>query len=367
VLTGLLALSAVGMIRLRQRGGNIGATDEHAVMRRALAVTAALVCVAALPADAAAGKVWFLRDGDVAAVERGRADGVAGALRALLAGPTTRERAAGYRTALPRRLRVRSFTIRHRLVTLDLSARVAASGPDRMLRSRVRQLVLTVGGIRGVVGVRVLVEGGVPLGLFPGVDLRRPLRPAALPQEPERGLRALQQRLDDLGFLPQGGVSGVADERTSVAVLAFEKWARLPRDGRLDAHDASSLLIASRPRPARRLGPGRRIEVLLDRQLALLIENGRVERVVHISTGAPGWSTPVGSFRVYRKERYSWSVPFEVWMPWASYFTGGIAFHEYSYVPALPASHGCVRVNRFDALMFYGFARYGTPVEVRWR
>jgi hypothetical protein len=225
--------------------------------------------------------------------------------------------------------------------------------------------VLTVGSVRGVTGVRVLVEGGVPLGLFPGVDLRRPLRPSALPAEPETGLGALRQRLEDLGFLPRGGPDSV-DERTGVAVLAFEKWARLPRDGRLDPRDISALVVASRPRPSQLVGPGRRIEVSLDRQLALLIENDRVERAVHISTGAPGWSTPAGSFRVYRKERLSWSVPFEVWMPWASYFTGGIAFHEYSYVPAYPASHGCVRVNSFDATMFYDFATYGTPVRVLW-
>ena len=106
--------------------------------------------------------------------------------------------------------------------------------------------------------------------------------------------------------------------------------------------------------------------MLLDRQLALLIENDRVDRIIHISTGAPGRSTPIGSFHVTRKERYSWSVPFKVWMPWASYFTGGIAFHEYSSVPAYPASHGCVRVNRYDAVTLYGFAVAGTPVSVLW-
>ncbi|HEY7380307.1 MAG TPA: L,D-transpeptidase family protein [Gaiella sp.] len=333
-------------------------------MRRTLAVVVALVSVAAWPADAAAGKVWFLRQGDAVAVER-RADGVAATLRALLAGPTARERARGLSSALPAGVPVRSLVIRRRLVTLDLGARVATVAPDRTLRSRVRQLVLTVGSVRGVTGVRVLVEGGVPLGLFPGVDLRRPLRPSALPAEPETGLGALRQRLEDLGFLPRGGPDSV-DERTGVAVLAFEKWARLPRDGRLDPRDISALVVASRPRPSQLVGPGRRIEVSLDRQLALLIENDRVERAVHISTGAPGWSTPAGSFRVYRKERLSWSVPFEVWMPWASYFTGGIAFHEYSYVPAYPASHGCVRVNSFDATMFYDFATYGTPVRVLW-
>ena len=101
----------------------------------------------------------------------------------------------------------------------------------------------------------------------------------------------------------------------------------------------------------------------LRRQLALLIEDNRVVRAVHISSGAYG-KTPTGSFRVYRKERYSWSVPFKVWLPWASYFTGGVAFHEFGSVPTYAASHGCVRVNHYDAEMLFGFAEMGTPVDV---
>ena len=94
--------------------------------------------------------------------------------------------------------------------------------------------------------------------------------------------------------------------------------------------------------------------------------DGRVERVFHISSGAGG-RTPSGSFRVYRKERMSWSVPFSTWMPWASYFVGGIAFHAYGSVPAYPASHGCVRMMARDAPLMYAFATYGTPVDVLWR
>lgn len=87
-------------------------------------------------------------------------------------------------------------------------------------------------------------------------------------------------------------------------------------------------------------------------------------RAIHISSGAPGTATPPGSFRVYRKARKDWSYPFKVWLQWVSYFTGGIAFHEYPEVPAYPASHGCVRVPRDDAPTVYRFATLGTPVLV---
>jgi hypothetical protein len=252
--------------------------------------------------------------------------------------------------------------VRHRIVTVDLSARFAAGRDPAALKARVGQLVKTVGGIAGVRGVRLRVEGGIPIGLFPGYDLRRSLSASAVKTEPRPGLREFQTLLTDLGFMGPGGISGELDDRTAVAVLAFQKWAWLPRTGELDATTARSLLRATRPNPAT-VGPGRRVEVLLDRQLALLVEGGRVERVIHISTGAYN-RTPVGTFHVFRKERMSWSVPFSVWMPWASYFVGGIAFHEYPSVPSYPASHGCVRVNAYDAPRLYEFATSGTQVSV---
>ena len=209
----------------------------------------------------------------------------------------------------------------------------------------------------------MLVDGGVPVGLFPGYDLRRPVSDGGREQAASRStIRELQQQLVDLGFMASSGLTGTIDAQTSTAVLGFQKWADLPRDGTLGAATIAALLRATRPEPARR-APGRRIEVQLRRQLALLIEDNRVVRAVHISSGAGG-ATPTGSFRVYRKERYSWSVPFKVWLPWASYFTGGVAFHEFGSVPTYAASHGCIRVNHYDAEMLFGFAETGTPVDV---
>jgi len=332
-------------------------------MKRAF-VVAVLVAIAAAPAQATAGlEVWFVREGRLVRVDRPGA-GVQRAVDELLRGPTARERQDGVRTALPAGVPVLAVEIRKRVVTLDLGARVAAAAPETTLRSRVRQLVRTVDGVPGVIGVRIRVQGGIPLGLFPGLDVRPTLTSASLPDEPGRSPAALERRLDALGFLPPAAARSSTGERLAVAALAFEKWARLPRDAELSTADAALVFRAVRPEPARRAGLGRRIEVLLDRQLALLIEHDRVVRVVHISTGAPGTSTPAGSYRVYRKERLSWSVPFEVWMPWASYFTGGIAFHEYWSVPAYAASHGCIRVNRLDAPGLFAFAGVGTPVQV---
>jgi lipoprotein-anchoring transpeptidase ErfK/SrfK len=98
--------------------------------------------------------------------------------------------------------------------------------------------------------------------------------------------------------------------------------------------------------------------------VTLLVEGSQVIQAVHSSSGAPGYETPAGDYAVVRKERNSWSYPYQVWLPYASYFNGGIAFHQYADVPARPASHGCVRLSAPEAPLVYRFATVGTPVIV---
>ena len=111
-------------------------------------------------------------------------------------------------------------------------------------------------------------------------------------------------------------------------------------------------------------GAGRRIEVLLDRQVALAIDGGRVVRTIPVSSGAPATPTPPGTYTVFGRYPRWWSVPFQDWLPWSLQFVGGIALHEYAQVPVTPASHGCVREPAFDARWLYEFAPLGTRVEV---
>jgi hypothetical protein len=330
---------------------------------RAFVLAAVAAAVLVLPAHAgAAVRVWFVADGKPVSVER-NGTSIEAAVRKLLAGPSASERARGIHTNVPGNTPLRSLVVQRRVVTVDLGERFAAGRDAASLQERVGQLVRTVMAMPGVRGVRVRVTGAVPVGLFPGYDLRGPVRRAVEPVKPaDPTLRDVQQELVDLGFMSPTGLTGVVDMQTSTAVLGYEKWAGLSRDGSLGPGVIGALARATRPEPKLRK-PGRRIEVQLGRQLALLIEDNRVVRAVHISSGAYG-KTPTGSFRVYRKERYSWSVPFKVWLPWASYFTGGVAFHEFGSVPTYAASHGCVRVNHYDAPMLFGFAEMGTRVDV---
>jgi endonuclease YncB( thermonuclease family)/lipoprotein-anchoring transpeptidase ErfK/SrfK len=173
----------------------------------------------------------------------------------------------------------------------------------------------------------------------------------------------IQRRLAELGYLPAGAVNGTLDYRTSQAVMAFQGWSGLPRVGTVDAATRKRLASAARPVPSRRGGSGRRVEVHIGRQVLLLIENGRVQRAIHVSTGRGG-RTPRGSFTVIRRERNSWSVPFSVNLPYAQYFFRGFALHESASVPGYPASAGCVRLPSPEAPVVWDFATFGTPVTV---
>ena len=339
--------------------GNAARAWNSGRVRPVLVALAALVLAA--PATAAGPReVWFLQEAQPVPVTR-TVPGMPALVRSLLAGPTRRERARGLRSAIPTGTALRDVRIARQVVTVDLAARFASGRDDASLGSRVGQLVRTLRAVPGVRGVRVRIEGGVPIGLFPGYDLRRVVRdPLAERHAPS--LRETQQLLADLGFMAPSGVTGRPGDDTSTAVLAFEKWHGLPRDGVLDDRVGAALRRATRPQPLLHR-PGKRVEIDLGRQVALLIVDDRVERVFHISSGAGG-ATPSGSFRVYRKERMSWSIPFSTWMPWASYFVGGIAFHAYPSVPAYAASHGCIRMMARDAPLMYAFATSGTPVDV---
>jgi hypothetical protein len=186
------------------------------------------------------------------------------------------------------------------------------------------------------------------------------------PKRGEQGylysVRGAQLRLWTLGYLDRTDVTGEPDYVTSQALLAFQGWEGLARTGTITGQTQVALFRASTPRPtAHRRGP--RVEIHRDRGVLLMLRGNEVVRAVHTSTGAGG-ATPSGAFRVYRKELYSWSVPFQVWMPYAAYFVGGIATHEYPYVPSYPASHGCVRLPAGEAHRVYEFVEIGTPVHV---
>ena len=348
----------------------------------AVAVGAAVPSAAAREARGAATAersvvVFFTRGEQLATAKRDVREDAAldETVARLLDGPTREERSRGLRSSIPSGVALNSTSVNGNVATVDVS-RAFTVGSRQSLQARLAQLVFTATQFEGVASVRIAVDGRllprlgeVALDPPPGRRAFLPTPEGGAPPpvptsypEPTSLVRAVQERLIELSYLPPRSADGIAGPQTRQAILAFQGWRGLARDGRATRALRSMLASAERPRP--RDGAGRHIEVDLARQVALLVDRGRVVRAVHVSTGAPSSATPRGSYTVFRKETRSWSVPFRIWLPYASYFTGGIAFHESADVPAYPASHGCVRVPASDARAVYAFASMGTRVVV---
>jgi lipoprotein-anchoring transpeptidase ErfK/SrfK len=310
-------------------------------------------------------EVAFVRNGWVVRVDRLVPRGARPAevaLRELTQGPTRVERRAGIRTALPERARLRSLRADAETWFASFSRATLGSGSAETKRMRLWQVAATLAPHGEKEHVVVAAEGRfatmLRLGVRPGA-----WRGESGENDYRYARRGVELRLAALGYLDPSDVGAADDYLTDQALLAFQGWEDLDRTGTVTGQTQLALFGVARPGPSARR-PGRHIEIYRDLGVLLMVEDGRVVRAVHTSTGAGG-VTPVGDFKVYAKVLYSWSVPFQVWMPYAAYFRGGIATHQSPDVPSYPASHGCVRLPEGEADRVYRFVDVGTPVYVR--
>jgi hypothetical protein len=134
-----------------------------------------------------------------------------------------------------------------------------------------------------------------------------------------------------------------------------------------------------------------RVVINLSEQKAVLIQQGRITLVSPIASGKNGWSTPTGSFRIFDKDidhhSRSFGLVVDAYgrvvnpnatpnspvprgghyqpapMPYFMEFSPAVGMHA-GYLPGYPASHGCVRMPRDLALLFFERVQIGTPVVV---
>jgi lipoprotein-anchoring transpeptidase ErfK/SrfK len=120
---------------------------------------------------------------------------------------------------------------------------------------------------------------------------------------------------------------------------------------------------------------GRLIEVSITDQRFTAWEDGVAVMSGLVSTGMPGYDTPLGRYHVIYKDPKAGSAKWGVWMPWALNFHGNYFIHQLTHYPdstvnigasrlGTPASHGCVRVGIPNAEHLYRWARVGTPVWI---
>lgn len=177
----------------------------------------------------------------------------------------------------------------------------------------------------------------------------------------QRGLHVvfLQHRLRDVRYLV--GLSGVYDDATARAVLAYRKVNGMDR-----TYSANRTIFE---RLAHKRGKfhihypshGKHVEADLSKQvLALTDRQGKLFRVLIMSSGKPSTPTVRGSFSVYSKTPGTNSKG----MVNSNYFHGGYAIHGYPDVPTYAASHGCVRIPIPNARFMFHWLAYGDPVDV---
>lgn len=130
-------------------------------------------------------------------------------------------------------------------------------------------------------------------------------------------------------------------------------------------------------------GPEERwIAVSVTTQRAYAFIGGKAVYEALVTTGAPGFETPLGEFRInYRKEKDTMDSQ-TIGIPrddpngyyledvyFVQYFYPGVALHanywrDISYFGNVASSHGCVGMLYDDAKFFWDFATYRTRVVV---
>lgn len=135
------------------------------------------------------------------------------------------------------------------------------------------------------------------------------------------------------------------------------------------------------------------IVVFLHEQQAYLYRSGHLVANSRISSGREGHRTPLGKFRVTRKDIDHRSSLYGAYvndsdqvvvpdvdrrrtarpphthfvgapMPYFLQFAPGYGLHQ-GYLPGEPASHGCIRMPYWKARQFYDAASVGTPVTIK--
>lgn len=335
-------------------------------MRRLLLLVVALLVLAApAAAEAKTVKIYVLRGEALSSVKRQAADGPEAALKVLLQGVTAAERKKGYGTAIPSGVTVTSAEEDDDKVEVELSNAFAAA--DVSYLARVAQVVYTVTGASDAEEVEIRGRTFTRADFAPPEEYTAPKPPTKKPAAP-RDAQAVQAKLAQLGYLPEDAVTGKWDYRSQQAVLAFQSWEGLERDGIVGEMTLQRLDGAGRPLATDRTGAGKKVEIIRGKSVVLLVEAGRVVRVIHTSTGVGNNSTdmgtPSGTFKVTRKVEEAWSVPFKSWLDHAVYWGTGLALYGASDVPAGPASHGGARVPMPEVQAVFDFVEVGTPVRV---
>lgn len=180
----------------------------------------------------------------------------------------------------------------------------------------------------------------------------------------------VQRRLTELKYYV-GAIDGRVTPHMRSAVMAFQKVNGLRATGSVDPATFARLDNPVLVKPVA-AAPPTHLEVDLTRQVLVYVRQGQVERIMPVSSGNGATYkqknggtaralTPVGWYKIQRKISGLREADLgSLYDP--MYFYKGWALHGSNSVPAHPASHGCVRLTRWDALWLFPRAPVGLDV-----
>jgi L,D-transpeptidase catalytic domain len=132
-----------------------------------------------------------------------------------------------------------------------------------------------------------------------------------------------------------------------------------------------------------------RVKVSLSKQRTYVMEGSQVLLAMPVCVGAPGSTTPTGSFRIFRKDEkhranthgyaYKGSSVVKTMlskkpggyaftgtpMPFWCEFKPNYGFHT-GWVKHQPSSHGCIRMHENLGPKFFRLVKVGTPVSIAY-
>jgi hypothetical protein len=132
-----------------------------------------------------------------------------------------------------------------------------------------------------------------------------------------------------------------------------------------------------------------RVKVSLSKQRVYVMEGSEILLAMPVSVGAPGTTTPSGSFTIFKKEHKrranshgyayngnsvqqtklsnrppGWSFKGTP-MPYWCEFKANYGFHT-GWVKHQPCTHGCIRMHENLAPKFFRLVKVGTPVSIAY-
>jgi hypothetical protein len=171
-------------------------------------------------------------------------------------------------------------------------------------------------------------------------------------------VQVFKSHLAKMGYVSGGGDCFTA--RLGREVLAYRKVNDMDRTKKAGSGLVQAAFEGKGGYHVKYPDAGEHAEVPLDKQVLVLVKNGKAFAIYPVSTGKPSTPTITGHYEFYRQEPGYNSEG----MYYSFYWHNGYAVHGYAEVPDYAASHGCVRTFISDQPRIYEQLHYGESIYV---